>query len=84
MNLSVGQAWAVLVVAGLFEIAWALGLKYSDGFSKLWPSVVVVVAAAASFWLLASRCSAAGQDRLCGLDRHQRGRNSVAGDCTAR
>lgn len=55
MNLSVGQAWAVLVVAGLFEIVWALGLKYSDGFSKLWPSVVVVVvvAAAASFWLLA-------------------------------
>ena len=53
MNVSVGQAWAVLVVAGLFEIVWALGLKYSDGFSKPWPSVVVVVAAAASFWLLA-------------------------------
>ena len=53
MSLSVGQAWAVLVVAGLFEIVWALGLKYSDGFSKLWPSVVVVVGAAVSFWLLA-------------------------------
>ena len=53
MNLSVGQAWTVLVVAGLFEIVWALGLKYSDGFSRLWPSVAVVVAAAASFWLLA-------------------------------
>lgn len=53
MSLSVGQAWAVLLVAGLFEIVWALGLKYSDGFSKLWPSVVVVVGAAVSFWLLA-------------------------------
>jgi len=53
MNLSVGQAWTVLVVAGLFEIVWALGLKYSDGFSRLWPSVAVVVAASASFWLLA-------------------------------
>jgi quaternary ammonium compound-resistance protein SugE len=53
MGLTVGQAWAVLVVAGLFEIVWALGLKYSEGFSRLWPSVVVIVAAAVSFWLLA-------------------------------
>lgn len=53
MSLSVGQAWLVLVVAGLFEIVWALGLKYSDGFSKLAPSIVVVVGAAVSFWLLA-------------------------------
>ena len=53
MSSSAGQAWVVLVVAGVFEIVWALGLKYSDGFSKLGPSVVVVVAAAVSFWLLA-------------------------------
>ena len=53
MGLTAGQAWAALVVAGLFEIVWALGLKYSDGFSRLWPSVAVVVGAAASFWLLA-------------------------------
>ena len=53
MGLTVGQAWAALVVAGLFEIVWAMGLKYSDGFSRLWPSVAVVVAAGASFWLLA-------------------------------
>lgn len=52
-SLSVSQAWLVLFVAGAFEIVWALGLKYSDGFSKLAPSIVVVVAAAASFWLLA-------------------------------
>ncbi len=53
MNWSAGQAWFALAIAGGFEIVWALGLKYSDGFSKWWPSVVVVVAAAASFWLLA-------------------------------
>ena len=47
------SSWLLLVLAGLLEIVWALGLKYSEGFSRLWPSVVVVVAAAASFWLLA-------------------------------
>ena len=31
--------WLVLVVAGLFEVGWAIGLKYSDGFTRLWPSV---------------------------------------------
>ncbi len=52
-TLSVSQAWLVLLIAGLFEIVWALGLKYSEGFSKLVPSIVVVVAAAVSFWMLA-------------------------------
>lgn len=51
--MTTSQAWAWLLVAGLFEIVWALGLKYSDGFSKLLPSIVVVVGAAVSFWLLA-------------------------------
>lgn len=46
------MAWAILVLAGLFEIAWAIGLKYSDGFSKLWPSVGTIAAMAVSFWLL--------------------------------
>lgn len=31
--------WLILVVAGLFEVGWAIGLKYSDGFTRLWPSV---------------------------------------------
>src|SRR5690606_15168903 len=43
----------VLLLAGVLEIVWALGLKYSEGFSRLVPSLVVLVAAAASFWLLA-------------------------------
>ena len=51
--MTVAQAWTWLLIAGLFEIVWALGLKYSDGFSRLVPSIVVVVAAAVSFWLLA-------------------------------
>jgi quaternary ammonium compound-resistance protein SugE len=45
-------AWPALVLAGLLEIGWALGLKYSDGFTKLVPSVLTVLGALASFWLL--------------------------------
>lgn len=33
------MAWAILIVAGLFEIAWAIGLKYTEGFTRPWPSV---------------------------------------------
>lgn len=51
--MSTSLAWTLLFVAGLLEIVWALGLKASDGFTKWQPSVVVVIAAAASFWLLA-------------------------------
>jgi len=47
------MAWAILVVAGLCEIAWAVGLKYTDGFTRPWPTTLVVVAMIASVWLLA-------------------------------
>jgi quaternary ammonium compound-resistance protein SugE len=47
-----GDAWIALVLAGLFEIGWAIGLKYTDGFSKFWPSLVTIVLMAASFSLL--------------------------------
>ncbi len=47
------MSWKVLVVAGLFEVAWAIGLEYSDGFSKFWPSAGTVVALAVSMVLLA-------------------------------
>ena len=47
------MAWVVLVVAGLFEVVWAIGLKYTDGFTRLWPSVATVVAMVASVVLLA-------------------------------
>lgn len=46
------MAWFYLILAGLFEIMWAIGLKYSDGFSKLWPSVGTVLAMALSLWCL--------------------------------
>ena len=46
-------AWFVLVVAGLFETAWAVGLKYADGFTRPWPSLFTIVALAASMVLLA-------------------------------
>jgi len=41
-----------LVVAGLFECGWAIGLKYTECFSRLVPSVLTIIAMAASFWLL--------------------------------
>lgn len=46
-------AWLLLVVAGLLETAWAIGLKYADGFTRPWPSLFTVVALAASMLLLA-------------------------------
>lgn len=49
---SPAQAWMLLAIAGLLEIGWAVGMKYTDGFSKPLPSTIVLVAALASFWLL--------------------------------
>lgn len=46
------MAWTYLAVAGLFEIGWAIGLKYSDGFSKPVASILTVVAMGFSLWLL--------------------------------
>jgi len=45
--------WTMLAVAGLFEVAWAVGLKYTDGFSRWWPSVGTALAMAVSVVLLA-------------------------------
>ena len=45
--------WASLFVAGVFEIVWAVGLKYSEGFSKLGPSALTIAAMGASIWFLA-------------------------------
>ena len=46
--------WIVLVLAGLLEVVWATGLKSTEGFTRLWPSLGVLAAMAASMWLLAS------------------------------
>jgi quaternary ammonium compound-resistance protein SugE len=47
------MAWLSLLVAGLFEIVWAIGLKYTEGFTRLWPSVTTVIAMALSLVFLA-------------------------------
>jgi quaternary ammonium compound-resistance protein SugE len=44
--------WILLLVAGLLEVGWAIGLKYTEGFTRLWPSVFTVLAMAASVGLL--------------------------------
>jgi quaternary ammonium compound-resistance protein SugE len=46
------MAWLWLVLAGVLEIVWAVGLKYTEGFTRLWPSVWTVVGMLASFALL--------------------------------
>ena len=47
------SAWLALLAAGLFEIAWAFGLKYSDGLTRLWPTAATLVAILFSFGLMA-------------------------------
>lgn len=46
------MAWALLVLAGLLEVAWALGLKHTEGFTRFWPSVYTLATMGASFYLL--------------------------------
>lgn len=45
--------WIILLVAAVFEVGWAIGLKYTHGFSKLWPSVVTLAMMGMSLYLLA-------------------------------
>ncbi|NKC30249.1 quaternary ammonium compound efflux SMR transporter SugE [Falsiroseomonas selenitidurans] len=47
------MAWIYLAAAGLLEVGWAMGLKHTHGFTRLWPSLITLAAMAASFWLLA-------------------------------
>ncbi len=46
------MAWVVLVIAGLFEVGWAIGLKYTEGFTRPLPTAFTVAAMVASLWLL--------------------------------
>ncbi|PSJ18760.1 DMT family transporter [Nitrosomonas supralitoralis] len=46
------MVWVILVAAGLFEIGWAIGLKYTEGFTQLWPTIGAIFAIIASVWLL--------------------------------
>jgi quaternary ammonium compound-resistance protein SugE len=48
------MAWIQLIIAGVLEIFWAISLKYTDGFSKLWPTVLTISGMIASFYFLAN------------------------------
>jgi quaternary ammonium compound-resistance protein SugE len=47
------MSWVYLFLAGVLEIVWAVGLKYTEGFTRLWPSVITIAVAWLSFYLLA-------------------------------
>lgn len=47
------QAWMYLIVAGLFEVGWAIGLKYTVGWTRLGPSLMTIALLASSMWFLA-------------------------------
>ena len=46
------MAWIILVLAGSFEVGWAIGLKYTEGFTRLWPTLWTALAMMISLWLL--------------------------------
>ena len=46
------MAWIILIIAGIFAIGWAIGLKYTDGFTRLWPTVFTVLSMIISLGLL--------------------------------
>ena len=74
------MAWIYLLLAGLFEIGFAIGLKYTEGFTRLWPSVGTVVCR--SHQPVAADPGLARDSRRHGLrdlDRHRRGGRSHAG-----
>jgi len=50
--LSTALPWVALIVAGLFEVGWAIGLKYTDGFTRFWPTIWTVLAMIVSLGLL--------------------------------
>src|SRR3546814_13854904 len=52
------MAWIYLVVAGLFEVAWAIGLKYTEGWTRLWPSLGTLAGLVVSFWFLSQALKA--------------------------
>lgn len=48
------MAWIYLFIAGLFEIGWAVGLKYTEGFTRLWPSIITIATMILSFYFLST------------------------------
>ncbi len=76
MAAVMSNAWLLLLLAGLLEVVWAIGLKYTMGFTRIVPSVITVTAMIGSVWLLALALRIdTGGHRLCGVDRHRRNRH---------
>lgn len=50
--MAVSSAWIILVIAGFFEVGWAVGLKYTEGFTRLWPSLATALSMTISLGLL--------------------------------
>lgn len=48
------MAWIFLIIAGIFEVVWAISLKYTEGFTKLWPTVVTIIGMVISFYFLSA------------------------------
>jgi len=46
------MSWFILFIAGLFEVVWAVGIKYTEGWTRFWPAVITLLAMVASFYLL--------------------------------
>ena len=70
------MAWALVVLAGLFETGFALSLKASNGFTRLVPSVLFVVCTRCRLRPVGRRpAQPAGRARVCGLDGHRRRRH---------
>lgn len=78
------MAWLILIIAGLVETGWAIGLKYTDGFTRFWPSVFTVTGIVVSMILLSISAHAADWDGLCRVGRHRCCRDSDTGDLVSR
>lgn len=79
------MSWIILVIAGLLEVVWAVGLKYTHGFSRLTPSVITVTAMIVSMALLAwaMKSLPVGTAYACGRVLAQSARPSPALCCSA-
>lgn len=74
--------WVFLGMAGILEMGWAVGLKYSQGFTRLIPSLFTVFGMVASFYCLSLALKKlASGNRLCNLDRDRYGGNCGFRDC---
>lgn len=79
------MSWIILVIAGLLEVVWAVGLKYTHGFSRLTPSVITVTAMIVSMALLAWADEiVTSRDGLCRVDGYWRSRRGHHRHCAAR